>query len=117
MPSAAIPWTTIPAISAVGFLAVTRSRMRRNASRTSAALDRPSSTPPTSLLWVIWADSILRTTGKPMRSEALAASSAFRVNRVGTTGMPKESSKRNAASAGKIPAGNLECDEADGASF
>ena len=45
-----------------------------------------------------------------MRSEALAASSAFRVNRVGTTGMPKESSKRNAASAGRIPAGNLECD-------
>ena len=50
-------------------------------------------------------------------STAMAASSAFRVKRVGTTGMPKESSKRNAASAGKIPAGNFAGDETDAASF
>ena len=51
--------------------------MRAKAALTSAAEPRPSSTPPTSLLWTACGDSTLSAAGKPTRAASSAASSAL----------------------------------------
>ena len=85
-PSPAMRWTTTPSIFAEGTLAQTRSLICAKASRTAAPLVNLRTTPPTSLLWVICADSTLSTTGNPIFSAAAAASSALCASLVGRSG-------------------------------
>src|SRR5262249_36216867 len=56
--------------------------------RTSAAVFSPTSTPPASVLCRISGDTILRTTGKPMREASFAAAAAFVATPSFGTGMP-----------------------------
>ncbi len=73
----AIGCTATPSKRALGILAARLLRIRSNAARTSASFARFSSTPPTSLLWLISGESTFSTTGKPAFADALAAASAL----------------------------------------
>ncbi len=58
------------------------------AASTASALSRSSTTPPTSLLWVMSGESTFSATGKPISAAQAAASAALTAVRVLTTGMP-----------------------------
>ena len=63
VPPPTIRCTSTPSIRASGARRRTSSSIAPAASRTAAALAQPSRTPPTSLLWAMSGESILRATG------------------------------------------------------
>ena len=90
-PGGAIACTATPSKRAPGSFAARPSRMRAKAALTSAVDPRPSSTPPTSLLWTACGESTLSAAGKPTRAASSAASSALWARCATATGIPSAS--------------------------
>ncbi len=69
--------TVTPSITASGRMAATRASISRAAFTTAGSLDRFSTTPPTSDLWVICWDRIFTATADPRQQEAGRDASGF----------------------------------------
>ncbi len=87
-PGPAMAWTRTPSSLAPGTRSRADDRTVAQAASTSAAVPRPVTTAPASVLWTTSADSTLRATGKPTSAAAAAAADGEVATRERGMGIP-----------------------------